>query len=47
LEDYEASLRHGMFPVLIDRHDRHAGRDDLRRVRRLPEIARFLNGPGE
>jgi HAD superfamily hydrolase (TIGR01549 family) len=43
-EDYEASARHGMFPVLVDRWNRFASQAELRRVRRLPEIAQFLNG---
>lgn len=41
-EDYEASLRHGCFPVLIDRHDRHNDKPDMRRVKRLTEIEAFL-----
>jgi HAD superfamily hydrolase (TIGR01549 family) len=43
-EDYEAPLRHGMFPVLIDRHNKHADKPHLRRIRRLTELERYLNG---
>jgi FMN phosphatase YigB (HAD superfamily) len=43
-EDYEASERHGFFPVLVDRHDKHASKAHLRRVRQLDGIAQYLNG---
>lgn len=46
VEDYEAALRHGMFPVLVDRHDSHAARVGIRRVKSLGDIAQFLNGDG-
>lgn len=43
-EDYAAAERHGMFAVLVDRHDRHADKPRMRRVRRLSDIGAFLNG---
>ncbi|MCX7719038.1 MAG: HAD-IA family hydrolase [Candidatus Sumerlaeaceae bacterium] len=43
-EDYDGPSRHGMLAVLIDRHDKHADKPHLRRVRRLTEIERYLNG---
>jgi putative hydrolase of the HAD superfamily len=42
IEDYAASARHGMFPVLIDRFNKHADKPDLRRVRALTEIEQWL-----
>ena len=44
VEDYDAAAREGMFPVLVDRHDRHASRNGIRRVKSLAEIERFLDG---
>ncbi|MBI4865100.1 MAG: HAD-IA family hydrolase [Candidatus Riflebacteria bacterium] len=46
LEDYEASGQAGMFPVLVDRADAHRDRPRTRRVRRLDQIGRFLDGEG-
>ena len=43
-DDYEASVRHGFFGVLLDRYDRYAHMADVRRVRSLTEIPKFLNG---
>jgi HAD superfamily hydrolase (TIGR01549 family) len=44
VEDYEGARRHGMHPVLVDRHGRHASRAGLRRVASLTEIPRLLDG---
>jgi putative hydrolase of the HAD superfamily len=41
-EDYEASERHGMMPLLIDRHDKLSSRKDIVRVNSLLEIARLI-----
>ena len=45
VEDYEASERHGFFPVLIDRHDKHADKLHVRRVRALTDIIRLFDEP--
>ncbi len=37
-EDYEAAAQHAMVPILIDRHNRHADKPELRRVRSLKEV---------
>lgn len=41
-EDYTAARRHGMHAVLIDRHDRHADKAALHRIRRLTELPELL-----
>ena len=41
-EDFFAATREGMQAVLIDRHDKHAAREDVLRVRRLDEIVNYL-----
>ncbi len=41
-EDYRAAMQLGMRAVLIDRHDKHASREDVLRVRRLDEIVNYF-----
>lgn len=41
-EDYRPALRHGMYPLLIDRHNRHAEQEDLTRINSLCQIGSFL-----
>lgn len=41
-EDYLAATQVGMRAVLIDRHDKHACREDVLRVRRLDEIVNYF-----
>ncbi len=41
-EDYRPALRHGMYPLLIDRHNRHAAQDDLTRINSLSQICQYL-----
>lgn len=43
-EDYEPALRHGMVPVLIDRHNRHADKAEMQRIRRLGDVIKLLDG---
>ncbi len=42
-EDYRPALLHGMVPLLIDRHDRHADQIDLTRIKSLSQIQEFLS----
>lgn len=41
-EDFLAATQVGMRAVLVDRHDKHANRDDLIRIRRLDEVVNYL-----
>lgn len=41
-EDYEASARHGFFPVLIDRYGKYENLPEVRRIRRLGELVQFF-----
>ena len=42
VEDYAASERLGMFPVLVDRHARYKDKPQLRRVQRLEMLMQYL-----
>lgn len=41
-EDYIPALEHGMFPLLIDRHNRHAARPELKRILRLSQVCDYV-----
>lgn len=43
-EDYEPAEAQGMKALLIDRHNRHADKPEMRRVRKLTEIDALLTG---
>jgi len=46
-EDYEPAAEHGMTPVLIDRHNRHADKPELTRIRTLGEVVELMSGEPE
>jgi len=41
-EDFLAATRVGMRALLVDRHDKHADREDVARIRRLYEVINYL-----
>ena len=42
-EDYAPAQRHGMTPLLIDRHNRPGDKPNLTRIRRLTQLPQILN----
>jgi HAD superfamily hydrolase (TIGR01549 family) len=42
-EDYAAAERHSMTPVLIDRHNRHADKPLLTRIRKLTQLPQVVS----